>query len=111
MNIPIELCGYKGWLTGISSRIAYLPWHKEDELLVRIEFEQPYPENIISTAISIPVKNYSRSEFLVVVKEKGEEQIPEILARHRKDREEAVRRHKKDEELKSFAAGLETKIA
>lgn len=110
MNIPIELCGHKGRLTRIFSRIAYPPWHKEDELLVNVEFDQPYPENIISTAISIPVKEYSREELLKVVKEEGEKQVAEMIVRQRKKREETNRRAEREEGLKVFAERLEAKI-
>ena len=111
MNIPIELCGYKGRLTCIFSRIAYPPWHKDDELLVNIEFDQPYPENVISTAISIPVKEYSRAELLKVVKKEGEKQIAEMLVKQREERGKATLRVKRREELETLAKRLEAKMS
>jgi len=110
MNIEIELCGHKARLTGICSRPAYPPWQKEDELLVRVEFDQPYPEAIISTYISLPVKVYSCGEFLEVVKRDGEKQIAAAIAKHREEQEKYKREDEHKEALTAFAKRLEAEI-
>lgn len=110
MNIPIEFCGHKGTLTHISSRLAYPPWQSEDELLVHVEFHEPYPENIISTVVCIPALKYLTPEFLEVVKLKGEKQISEMLANTRQTREKQQRDIEHKNELQSFTEELEAKI-
>lgn len=110
MDIPIELCGYKAKLTRIFSRPANPPWSKVDELLVNVEFEQPYPEGIISTAVSIPVKEYSALELFKVVKQVGLSQIAETLAKTKKEHEETHRTIEHKERLNAFAKTLEATI-
>lgn len=103
LNIEIELCGHKGKITHIWAREAYPPWHPEDTLYVNVEFDEPYPESIISTAISIPAKEYSREKLLEVVKTQGEKQVAETLAKRRKEREDSQRREERREELDALA--------
>jgi len=102
LNIEIELCGYRGKITHIWVRGAD-PWHPKDMLYVNVEFDEPYPENIISTAISIPAKEYSREELLRVVKEEGERQVSETLAKHREEREDRQCKKERREELDDLA--------
>lgn len=110
MNIPIELHGHKGRLTHVFARTACLPYWKEDELLVNVEFDSPYPGNTVSTAIAIPVKEYSREELLKVVKEEGDKQIAEMLERYHKQSAERTRMAERAEELKAIAEALEAKL-
>jgi len=110
MNIPIEFCGHKGTLTYISSRLAYPPWQSEDELLVHVQFDEPYPESIISTVVCIPARKYSSQEFLEVVKEKGGKQVAEMLANTHQKRERQQREFEHKNELKALAKDLETKF-
>lgn len=110
MDIKIELLGYKGTLTRIGSRLAYLPWPKDDELLVHITFDEPFPASIISTAISIPVKDYSVKDFLEIVKKEGEIQLAISLEKCRVDDEKRKQEHKRGEELKTLAESLQAKL-
>lgn len=110
MNIKIELLGYKGKLTHIASRLAYPPWYKEDELLVDVTFDEPFPASIISTAISIPVKDYSMEEFLKVVKIAGKVQLAISLEKHRADDEKREQEGRRRKELKTLTEGLEAKF-
>lgn len=107
LNIEIELCGYRGRITYLRAREAYPPWLPEDTLYVNVEFDEPYPESIISTAISIPAKEYSREKLLEVVKKEGEKQVAETLAKHRKKREDSERRQERREELDALAKRME----
>lgn len=106
MNIEIELCGHKGRITHIWAREAYPLLNPEDTLYVDVEFDEPYPENIISTAISVPVKYASgrnREDLLYLIKTEGEKQIAETLTKHRKEREDSQRRQERREELDALA--------
>lgn len=111
MNIKIELLGYKGKLTHITSQLAYPPWHKEDRLLVHVSFDEPYPASIISTAIAIPVKDYSTEEFLKVVKEYGESDLAVSMEKHRVEEEKHRREDNMKKDLKILAEGLEAKFS
>lgn len=106
LNIEIELCGYKGRITHLWAREADPPWHPEDTLYVNVEFDEPHPENIISTAISIPIKYASErnlEDLLYLIKTEGEKQLSETLAKHRKEREDRKRQQERREELDALA--------
>lgn len=107
LNIEIELCGHKGKLTHIWAREANPPWHPEDSFYVDVEFDEPYPESIISTAIVIPAKAYSRDGLLELIKTDGEKQLAETLAKHRQEREDSKRRQEKSVELDALAKRVE----
>lgn len=109
MYIEIELLGYKGRLTHIIPRTAYPPWYPEERLLVNVDFDKP-AESIISTAIAIPVKQYSRDEFLKVVKKEGEKQLAVTLAEDSAKREKYAQERARKEELETFAASLQASI-
>jgi len=110
MNIKIELLGYKGTLTHMSPRLAYPPWYKEDKLLVDIEFEEPFPASIVSTAISIPVKVYTPEEFLCVVKREGQLQLSLSLEKQRSGDEKRKWEHDRRLELQALTDSLEAKF-
>jgi len=110
MNIAIELCGYKAKLTSIYARAANPPWQTEDDLAVYVEFDEPYPESIISTAVSIPLKIYTREELVETVKKEGEKQVAATLAKHREEREKNKRQAEHKQALEAFAKELEAKI-
>lgn len=107
LNIKIELCGYGGRITHIWAREADPPWHQKDTLYVNVEFDEPYPENIISTAILIPAKEYSQEELLRVIKKEGEGQVSETLAKERKERGDRQCRGERREELDALAKRME----
>ena len=103
LNIGIELCGYKAKITHIGARQAFPPWHPEDQLLAYIEFGEPRPQAIISTAIAIPVKEYSRDELLRVVKQEGDKQLAQTLTRAREEQEKTTHQRRRQEELNAAA--------
>lgn len=110
MNIKIQLLDYKGTLTHILSRQASYPFYQEDELLVFVEFSEPHPANIISTAITIPVKDYSREEFLQVVKKNGDEQLLTSIENHRQKHERQEAAEQRKVELDAVAKSIESKF-
>jgi hypothetical protein len=107
LNVGIELCGYKAKITHVWTRQAFPPWHPEDQLLACIEFDEPRPQAIISTAVAIPVKEYSRDELLRVVKEEGGKQLAQTLARAREESEKTTRQRQRQEELDAAAKKAE----
>lgn len=110
LDIEIELCGYKGRITYIFAREAYSPWHPEDTLYVNVEFDEPIPESLISTAICIPARYASgrnRDDFLYLIKAEGEKQFLETLARHRKERADSQSQAQRREEVDALAKRME----
>lgn len=110
MDIKIELLGYKGKITHIGHRLACRPWHEEDQLLVHVEFEEPFPASIISTVIPLTPKDYTLEEFLIEVKIWGENDLAISLEKHREGEEKRRREDNRREELITLAEGLESKF-
>ena len=110
MDIEMVLLGYKCRADHIISRPAFLPWYPDDELMVIVEFEVPYPASIISTGIRIPAKEYSSAEFLEVLKTEGEKQLQTSIAKHKDSQMETEVRDNKSAELKALAQGIESKF-
>lgn len=107
LNIGVELCGYKAKITHIGARRAFPPWHPEDQLLAYVEFGEPRPQAIISTAIAIPVKEYSRDELLRVVKQEGAKQLSQTLTRAREESEKTTCQRQRQEELDAAAKKMQ----
>jgi len=107
LNIEIELCGHKGRITGIWAREALPPWYPEDMLYFLFDFDEPQPQGILSTAVIVPAKEYSREELLAVVKKEGEQQVAETIARYVKEREASALRQQKQVELDALAKRTE----
>lgn len=84
-------------------------WHREDYLYIWISFD-PYVANVITTGIELPIKDYSKEEFIQAVKDKLEKKIPEIKDKHRKQQEERELKIKRQEDLDFLAKQLETMI-
>lgn len=106
----MDVLGYKVTIEGVIGRLADGIWHKEDYLDVRVSFE-PYVENVISTFIELPVKNYGKAEFITAIKDEVEKTIPKIEADHRKEQEKRSREDRRQEDLNSLAKQLESMIS
>lgn len=106
LNIEIELCGYRGKITHIWAKEASPPEY-QDIFYVHVSFDEPYPENILSTAVTIPAQEYSREGLLAMVKKEGERQLAEAIAKHIKEREVNALRQQRREELNALAKRME----
>jgi len=102
LNIEVEFCGHRGIITHIGGRDAYPPWNPEDELCVYVDFDEPYPENIVSTAITIRAKEYSPKELLAEIKKQGERQIAQAIAKAVREREDSAIRQQRREKLNAL---------
>lgn len=107
ISIEVELCGYRAIISRILVREALPPFHPEDQLLVVVEFDEPCPQAIISTAIAIPVKEYSREELLKVIKEEGDKQLSWALARSAREKDANEQRRQRRAELDGIARKAE----
>lgn len=106
----IDVLSHKVTIERISAQLADTIWHRKDYLNVWISFE-PHVENIISTGIELPVKNYGKDEFVQAVKDAVQKLIPEMQARYQKEQEERRQKDKRQEDLDSLAKQLETMIS
>lgn len=105
----IEVAGHKVTIESIKGGLADI-WHKEDYLCVWISFD-PHVENVISTGIELPIKNYDKGELIQAVKHKLERKIPEMKDEFRKRQEEREIKTRRQEDLDSLAKQLETIIS
>lgn len=110
INVELELAGYPCRITHILARTVNLPLTPEEEFLVGVNFSEPHPANFISTFISIPVKDYSKDEFLEVVQKNGDKQIAASVERHRQDDERRDKKGQRQAELDALAHGIEAKL-
>jgi len=110
MNVNLELAGYPCRISHILARPANPPYAKEEDFLVVVEFSKPYPANFIETSISIPVKDYSKDEFIGVVQKNGDEQIAASVERHRQNDERRDKKEQRQAELDVVAHGIEAKF-
>ena len=110
MNVNLELAGYPCRITHILARTANPTFARKEDFLVVVEFSKPSPAAIISTSISIPVKDYSKDEFIEVVQKNGDEQIAASVERHHQDDERKDKKEQRQAELDVVAHGIEAKF-
>lgn len=108
-KLIIEVGGHKVTIESIKGKLADL-WHQEDYLNVWLSFD-PYVENVISTGIELPIKNYGKDELIQAIKHKLERKIPKMKDDYRKHQEEREAKTKRQEDLDSLAKQLEIIIS
>lgn len=108
-KLIMEVAGHKVTIESIKGRRAGI-WHKEDHLDVWVSFD-PYVEDVISTGIELPIKNYGKGDLIQAIKHKLEKTIPEMKDEYRKRQEEREIETKRQEDLDSLAKQLETIIS
>ena len=109
-KLIIEVAGHKVTIEGIKGRLGDGIWHKEHYLDVWISFDPPV-ENVISTGIEFPIKNYGKDEFIQAIKDKLKKKIPEMKDEYRKRQVEREAETKRQEDLDSLASQIETMIS
>ncbi|GAJ11333.1 unnamed protein product, partial [marine sediment metagenome] len=87
-EMKIKLLEYEAEVEWISPRQAYLPWHPEDTISVWFRFKEAVASTL-SFAIDIEAKDYTKQEFIDLIKVKGEEELRDIIKKNAKGREEA----------------------
>lgn len=107
--MEIEIRGYKANIDFVSARQADGIWYKEDFLMVSLTFDESV-ESLLGFAVTLPVKRYSREEFLAAVKAEAEETLPKLLQKHREERETQKKRAEKQEALDMVVGEITAEI-
>jgi hypothetical protein len=97
LNIKIELAGHNARIKHIWSSLS-----KENALSIWVEIDGQ-PEGLAGMAISIPAKEYSREELLVVIKKQGDKQVADAIAERKKEIEEHSLQRQRHEKLHDLA--------
>lgn len=101
MGIDIEGEGYKGKIIDIVPSFS-----NQWSFAVRIEFEEPYPENIISTSVHIPTTRYSKDELIRIVKI----ELEKMLEQEHNRRQRIEEQNRKEREMEEFAVRVKQEV-
>lgn len=104
--MQIELLGHKVKISHISSQLSDGIWHKENKLVVWIDCHDDPFQSVVGTAVTIPVKQYSKEELLEAVKHFGEPQLEEMEKRHIDEQEDMKNRRGRQARLDDMAKDL-----
>ena len=108
MAIEIEILGHKAKIDRVSGQERLEPWHKEDQLVVWLEFDEAVG-SVLSFAVLLPAKKYAdRAEFLYNVRRRGEEELTRVLERHEKEKREGQERNERKAALDALAASAQS---
>jgi len=105
----VEILGHRAKVERVSSQAKLEPWHKEDQLVVWLAFDEAV-DSVVSFAVLLPVKKYEREEFLYHVRRRGGEQLKHILAKDEEKRRELQERKERQKELDAVAAEAQSLI-
>jgi len=109
MATEVEILGHKAKIEQVSGQPKHKPWHKEEKLVVWLEFEEAV-DGVISFAVELPVKKYEREEFLYNVRRRGEEELKRILERQEEKERERQERTERKAALDAMAAEAQSLI-
>lgn len=108
-NMKIKLLEYDAEIEWISSRQACLPWHPEDTIGVWFRFKESVA-SIISFAIDIEARDYTKQEFIQIIQVKGENALLDFIRKDAERREEGLKRDTKREALNKLTVDLGDKL-
>ena len=107
--MKIKLLEYEAEVEWISPQPAYLPWRPEDTIAVWFTFKEAVA-SILSFAIEIEARDYTKQEFIDLIKVKGEEELRDSIKKDAERREEVLKRDTKRKELNKLTADLGDKL-
>jgi hypothetical protein len=102
-KFEFEFGPYKGRIKSIGAKQAFPPWYPMDRLVVMIEFDEPYPESVVSMGIGIPAREYNRRELIDVIKKEGSRQVMAMVSREADEKTATELERQKQEKLKTLA--------
>lgn len=108
-EVEIEVLGHKAKIYSVSARQADGVWYKEDFLMVSIDLDDSI-EGLAGFAVNVPVRRYSRGEFLAAVKAEAEDTLPKLLQKHRGEKEKRHREQEKQEALDMVVGEIKAEI-
>ncbi len=109
MATEVEILGHKAKIERVSGQVKQEPWHKEDQLVVWLAFDEAVG-SVLSFAVLLPVKKYEREEFLYNVRRRGEEELQRILEKNGKEKREMRERDERQKSLDAVAAEVQSLI-
>ena len=107
--MKIKLLEYEAEVEWISPQPAYAPWHPVDTIAVWFTFKEPVA-SALSFAIDIEPRDYTKQEFIDLIRVKGENELLDIIKKDADRREEALKRDSKRKELNKLTADLGEKL-
>jgi len=96
--INIEIVGHKAKIVHVSGKVALPPWREKDCIDVFIRLEESL-DGIAGFTVELPVKEYSKEEFIDAVIEEGAKVLSKSLKEHRAEREERLQREEKQQAI------------
>ena len=105
VSVEVKILGYKGHITAISSQLADAIWRKDDTIIVWITFNEPVGSTL-SFAVELPVKEYTRDEFLKAVKREADIKLGLIMKGDQARGEAQRRTDEKQGELNSAVSNI-----
>lgn len=108
--MEIELLGHKGKIDSVFARPVNPPWSQSEKIFVSIDFTDEPFDSIIGTAVELPVADYDSVSLIKALKEHGEPQLKETLARHLKESDTAEKSHERQIELDAVADKVKANI-
>lgn len=102
--MEVEILGHKAKIERVSGQAKREPWHKEDQLVVWLSFDEAVGSTL-SFPTYVPAKKYAdRAEFLYNVRRRGEEDLKRILEREEREHREREERDERQKALDAVAA-------
>lgn len=105
----VTILGHKAYITGIGADQADGVWRKKDEIHVWLTFDEPIGSTI-SFGTSVPVKEYTREQFLKAVKQQGELSFAIITQKDKERKAEHTKKEEKQKELDAIVAGIRQQL-
>ena len=109
MATEVEILGHKAKIDRVSGQPKLEPWHKEDRLVVWLEFDEAV-DGVLSFAVLLPVKKYEREEFLYNVRRRGEEELQRILVKNELEKREIQEKKERQAAVDAAAAEAQSLI-
>lgn len=108
-EVAVEILGHKAHIESISGFPADPPWFPEDRIRVWLDFEKP-AGSTLGFGVTLPVRIYTRDEFLAAVRMEGEHRLMVELKGGRTKRELMESKEQKQKELDKIALGIKALI-
>lgn len=112
-KVAVDILGNKAWITSVTGRPADPPWCPEDRIQVWLDFEKPPQFALgcsLSFGVNLPVRSYTRDEFLAAVSREGEHRLKVMLEENRTKRALRESKEQKYKELDKIAGEINSLI-
>lgn len=104
-RVAVGISGHRAWITSVTGRAADPSWQAEDRIQVWLDFEKP-AGCLLSIGVNLPVRSYTRDEFLAAVSREGEHRLKVMLEENRTKRGLRESKEQKQKELDKIASEI-----